>query len=327
MKDRQLPESSRLAGLLTTGEMTAAGLSAKDLRMLVSQGVLTSVVRGVYADAGQVTKLMASATGMHALTLAAAVAADPACAGSHEDAALLHRLALLERPPAGVVAVTRPPGAPGRHNGRQGVKTHNAALPAEHLTLVHRVPVTSVARTAVDLARTMPFRAGVVVADSALGSGKITKDELRAVLADCRGWPGIDRARKVIEFADGRAESPFESISRVAFDAGGLPPPDLQVWVGADVQVGRVDFLWREHRTIAEADGALKFGDPERARLQIARDEKLRAAGFEVVHFTWKQLMATPDLVIAAIRAAFARADLLRSAERQSLWSAGRPSA
>jgi predicted transcriptional regulator of viral defense system len=317
MKKRQLPESSRLAGLLATAEMAAAGLSVKDRRMLVAQGALMPVVRGIYADADRAARLMASPTGSRALRLAAAVAADPACAGSHEDAAFMHRLALLDPLPATVVVVTRPPEAPGRHNGRPGVKTHNAELPPKHVRLVHRVPVTSVARTVVDLARTMPYRSGVVVADSAL-SGKTTKDELREVLQDCRRWPGIKLARKVVEFADGRAESPFESVSRVAFQTGGLPPPDLQVWLGADGQVGRVDFLWRQHRTIAEADGVLKYQDPGRARSQIDMDAKLRAAGFEVVHFTWKQLMGTPDLVIASIWAAFARAELLRSAERPS---------
>jgi hypothetical protein len=45
--------------------------------------------------------------------------------------------------------------------------------------------VTSVARTVVDLGRTTPFRAGVVVADSALYRGKTTKTELDRVLDSC----------------------------------------------------------------------------------------------------------------------------------------------
>jgi predicted transcriptional regulator of viral defense system len=316
MKQRQLPDSSRLAGLVTTREAEDAGLTANDLRILAANGVLTPIGRGIYAQTDRTGKLNATATGRNALRIAAAVAvAGPQSAGSHESAAIVHGLALLDRPGA-VVTLSRPPGAAGRRTARPGTTMHIAALPQRHLTLVGRVPVTSAARTVVDLARVRPFRAGVVVADSALHSAKTTKEELRAVIEDCHRWPGIERARKVIEFADGRAESAFESISRVVFDEGGLPAPDLQVWVGKDDRAGRVDFLWRQYRTIAEADGALKYQDTDRAKLQIARDAELREAGFEVVHFTWKQLMATPDLVIASIRAAFARAELLRSAER-----------
>jgi hypothetical protein len=157
----------------------------------------------------------------------------------------------------------------------------------------------------------------VVAADSALYRRKTSRAELSAVLATSRGWPGIERARQVVGFSDARAESPFESISRVAFRDGGLPPPELQVWVGGeDGPVGRVDFLWREHRTVAEADGALKYADPDRARRQLRRDADLRAAGFEVVHFSWADLTRTPDQVILAIRAAFRRSSALRAAER-----------
>jgi len=189
------------------------------------------------------------------------------------------------------------------------------ALPPAQVTRRNGLPVTSVARTVVDLARTTPFRSGVVTADCALHLGKTTKAELAVVIATCARWPGVDRARRVVEFSDGRSESPFESIARVAFRDGGLPPPELQVWVGGDAgPVGRADFLWREHGTIAEADGALKYADPDRARQQLRRDADLREAGFEVVHFGWAELTLAPSQVIHAIKAAFARARQLRRA-------------
>jgi len=182
------------------------------------------------------------------------------------------------------------------------------------------VPVTSVARTVVDLARTTSFRSGVVVADSALHDKKTAEADLRAVVASCTRWPGIERARRVVEFSDSRSESPFESIARVAFRDGGLPPPELQIWVGDDNRgaIGRADFLWRDHNTIAEADGAIKYADPDRARKQLRRDAELREAGFEVVHFTWHELTAAPSQVIDSLRAAFRRAGVLRSAGRTS---------
>jgi hypothetical protein len=171
------------------------------------------------------------------------------------------------------------------------------------------VALTSVARTVVDLARVSSFRDGVVAADSALRAGKTTVAEIGDVIADCERWPGVKRARRVAAFADGSSESALESIGRAAFHEHGLPAPELQVWVGSDELgvVGRTDFLWRKHRTIAEADGALKYADPGRAIGQLNRDAQLRDAGFDVTHFTWHEITMTPLQVVERIRAALAR--------------------
>jgi hypothetical protein len=210
--------------------------------------------------------------------------------------------------------VTQPPGGTATKTGTPGVRVHAAALPPGHVTTHHGVPVTTAARTAADLARREGLRAGVMVADSALRSRQASREELQAVLSACARWPGIGRARRAIAASDARSESALESLARVVFAEHGLSPPDLQVWVGGDGVVGRADFLWREHRTIAEADGALKYADPARAREQLWRDARLREAGFEVVHFTWDEITHTPAHVVAAIRTAFGRGTLLAAA-------------
>ena len=185
---------------------------------------------------------------------------------------------------------------------------HIAALPAAHVVSFRGVPLTSVPRTVIDLARTLPFAQGVAVADSALYAGLTSKSALAAVLADCPRWPGLRRAREVAAFSDARSESVLESLSRAAFHLAGLPPPDLQVWVGDDGEViGRVDFLWRRYNTIGEADGAMKYETPARARTQLERDARLRAAGYEVVHFTWPQITRAPAQVLEEIQLAFRR--------------------
>jgi hypothetical protein len=150
----------------------------------------------------------------------------------------------------------------------------------------------------------------VVVADSALRAKQATrakqaaKGELESVIASCPRWPGLQAARRVVAFCDGHSESVLESVSRVAFGACGLPPPELQVWVGDAIEmIGRADFLWRAYRTIAEADGALKYADPSRAMAQLTRDAQLREAGFEVVHFTWPEITRSPAQVAISIRA------------------------
>jgi transcriptional regulator with AbiEi antitoxin domain of type IV toxin-antitoxin system len=243
----------------------------------------------------------------HALRVASVqVGAGAGDVGSHQSAAIVHGLDQLRRPQLEVVAVTRPPG--GSHKSRSGVRVHVAALPGEHVAVVRGVRVTSVARTVVDLARTSPFRSGVVVADSALRTKQTTKAELEAVIGACARWPGLRRARQVVEFSDGKSESVLESISRVAFRELGIPAPELQEWVGGeDGWLGRADFLWRRYGTIGEADGAVKYARPALAIAQLRRDRELREAGFEVVHFTWDEIVRTPRQVAAALRAAFQR--------------------
>jgi hypothetical protein len=242
----------------------------------------------------------------------------PGTVVSHHSAALLHGLDLLSRGASRIVALTRPPDSTSSRTGRAGVRLHAAALPAGHVVTCHGVSVTSVDRTVIDLARTSSFLAGVVVADSALRTKKTTKAELQAVITACPRWPGLHAARQVAAFCDARAESVLESVSRVAFRAQGLPPPDLQVWVGDAIEmIGRADFLWRAHRTIAEADGAIKYQDPARAMAQLDRDRRLREAGYEVVHFTWQEITRFPGQVAASINAAFRRASALTAIRHQ----------
>ncbi|HXW43356.1 MAG TPA: hypothetical protein VEL03_01110 [Streptosporangiaceae bacterium] len=202
--------------------------------------------------------------------------------------------------------LTRPLGQ-GRRGLKPGVRLHVASLPAEHVTTRLGLRVTTVARTVVDLARAGEFRAGVVVADSALRARQASKAELQQMVIECRGWPGIATAAEAVEFADEKSESALESIARALFRECKLPPPELQVWVGADDVVGRADFYWRQYATIAEVDGALKYADPQEARRQLRRDARLREAGFEVVHFDWYDITRRPEYVAGSVRAAFAR--------------------
>lgn len=236
--------------------------------------------------------------------------------GSHRDAAALQGIELIGQPapaPApgpgpGPVSVTRPLDTPGSRSGRPGIRLHVAALPDGHRGVAHGVPVTTPARTVIDLARTNSFRDGVVAADSALRKRLTTKPELCSIIRACAGWRGITEARAVAEFSDARSESAFESIARVVFHLCGLPPPELQAWVGGGgVVIGRTDFFWPDFSTIAEADGAMKYADPQQARIQLDRDARLREAGFEVVHFGWRELHLNPDQVVDSIKLAFGR--------------------
>jgi very-short-patch-repair endonuclease len=292
--------------LATTRRLLASGYSRSHIPTLVKRGNLVRIGRGLYVR-GETAKAFASSPeGQHVLRSAAAVTqAGKGAVVSHQSAALLHGIDLIAGPTYDVTITGR---AAGGRKGTAGVHLYTTPLPLDQVMRKLGLPVTTAARTVIDVARTMTFTDGVVAADAAIRKGLTSKSQLRAVLATGSRRTGMIQARRVVEFASGLAESVLESIARVAFDQLGLPAPQLQVWI-QDAKgeiIGRVDFYWEEHRTIAEVDGAMKYDiDPGRARAQLRRDKRLRDAGYEVVHFTWRDITARSAEVAASIRAAF----------------------
>lgn len=304
--DGNLPDAVRRVGVRTMAEWLATGLSRWRFEKLVETGSLVRIRYGVYATAVTVKEAKRDPRLQHAVRATAARAATGRdSVASHQSAALLHGVALLGKPRPEQVTLTRSAGTrKGRPSG-SGTVLHVADLPAGHVTACLGVPVTTVERTVADIARTTSFMSGVVSADHALHWDKTTKAEITKVLARYPHWPGAAKAKRVIEFADDRAESPLESCARVVFDQHGLPPPQLQAHLGGDRYIGRVDFYWPEYRTVAETDGDLKYRGQAEALAHLERDQLLRAAGFRVVHITWYQLFGEQDKIINWIHRAF----------------------
>jgi uncharacterized protein DUF559 len=307
MKEQQPPGSrppDPVIKVFTSQRLRAGGRSPTQIRALLSAGRLVAIGRGVYVTKALAKEFADVPNGEHILKAAAAIwLGGPGCVLSHQSAALVHEIDLVGDQPTHVTMYSRT----GRRGIRHGVQRHLASLPASHVTRKFGLPVTTVARTVVDLARTGTFAEGVVAADSALYRGMVAPLELRIVAEEC-GSRGRAQAVRVVEFASGLAESPLESLARVAFDDQGLPAPELQASIfGDNAFIGRVDFYWKQSRTIAEVDGALKYADPARARKQLWRDKALRQAGYEVVHFDWREITQRPDQVASSIREAFRR--------------------
>lgn len=193
-----------------------------------------------------------------------------------------------------------------------GVHTRPAGLPAEHVTAMGAVPITTLARTCVDVARECSWEEAVVLCDAVLRRG-VQRSELQATLASFPRWPGSRQAGRAVEFADPRAESPAESLARAVLSMLGLPEPELQVDIyDEDGLIGRVDLLFRAQRVIVEIDGKIKYtrpyGNPgEVIWKEKRREDRLREAGWEVVRITWEQLTGDPNRLRARLLAAFAR--------------------
>jgi hypothetical protein len=305
--ERNIPDTIRRSLVATTARWLAAGFTPRQLRSLTRSGDLVRMRRGVYATRKAAAWAIDDPRRGHALrVIAATTSVGRDSIASHRSAALILGLDLVKPVPLDVVTLTRPPSRRTSRPGSAGIIFHHAVLPPEHVTRCLGVSVTTAARTVVDLARTMPFMEAVVLADSALRLDQTSKPELFGVADSCAKWPGVSRARRTISFADKRAESALESCARVVFHERGLEPPELQVTIRGEGFAFHCDFYWAGHRTIAEADGMAKYETPQRAINQIRRDRLLRDAGYKVVHFTWRELFDTPELVITRIRKAFA---------------------
>lgn len=176
-----------------------------------------------------------------------------------------------------------------------GAHLHRATLRAEDVVEVGGYPVTRPARTVMDIAREFGAEAGVVAADYVLHEGLATDSELLDAYDFCRTWPGRKAARITLLSADGDAESPLESLSRLRIAAAHLPRPRLQREI-CDMHgqhLLRSDFLWDEYGVVGEADGNMKYrpdgrqADDEREKQELVED-----AGLIVVRWGWRDLYA-----------------------------------
>ena len=300
--------AARNGGPFTRSEALSCGYTPKAIEHRLRNGRWRRLRPGIYAE-HHVIGACKDPPQRHALHVAAAVLAQGSgdTAGSHHSAAFIYGFALLRKPKP-EVTVTRTPRGRGRA-ARAGVHVHPAALPAEHVRKEDGVALTSPARTVIDLARALTYEESVVLADSALRQGHTSRHALDDVLRYCRTWPGISRASRAVRFADPHAESALESLARLLFATYGLPPPQTQVILGDDWEaIARVDFYWPEYGIVGEADGMLKYDNrPHALRAEKLRQERLAEAGYEVVRFTWDDVVYRPRQTVERIRAAFAR--------------------
>lgn len=208
---------------------------------------------------------------------------------SHESAALALGWPVYHLPAAVKVTRTR-----GRAVRTSDVHVHVAQLRPLDRATARGFPVTAPARTAVDIARRVPFREGLVVADAALRAGT-PRSRIGDVLRHQWTWPGIRHAGIAFHHASPLAESPLESVVRSRVIELRLPLPKLQVNVfGARGWIARVDFDWDAYGVVGEADGRVKYLDEE-LWLEKLRQEALEDADRVVIRWTWSAAHVPDD--------------------------------
>jgi hypothetical protein len=298
------------AGVNLRPTLLTAGVSDRELRLRRRTGEITAVRPGAYVVDGSARDGVAQ----HRFAMEAAMA----CLGggsviSHVSAAVLHELPLWATG-LGRVHATRDRRSGARIS--RLLHLHAASLEADEVVAVDGLLVTSLPRTLVDLARTLPFEQALVPADAALHAQLVTRADLDEALERATGRPGNTVARQVLAFAQPGAANPGETRSRLAIHRAGLPPPVLQheIRTALGLNLGPADFWWEEFDTVGEFDGHVKYGrrlqagqDPDDVALaEKLREDVISSDDHGMVRWTWREISPF-DEVERRIRATFAR--------------------
>ena len=282
-------------GVITRAQALSAGMTERELRSALRPGGPWVVVRrGAYAERGDWDS--ADAARRHLMLVQAVhLGGEVPRVFSHTSAAVVHGLAC--RPHWRELVHVSDPGVRG---GRTecGVKRHPATIPEGQYADLRGLTVTSLARTAVDIAREHGIEDGVIACDQVLARG-VPRTELTWVLAQMSYWPQVTKARAAVRLADPGAENVGESMARMLVVELGHGTPQTQVWIEDSGRRARVDLLLDGH--VFEFDGRQKYVGAERggyapAELEEAlwnekqREDWLRSLGFGISRIIWLDL-------------------------------------
>lgn len=219
-----------------------------------------------------------------------------------KTAAWLHGLDVAPVEPIEVIL-------PGDGEGweRGGTSVRRAALDDCEVVARRGFRATSILRTLSDVSRRLSLVEAVVITDMALHAGLTHRSELSQWVDRHAGRKGVKAERRVLQFAEGAAESPMETRLRMLLVLRGLPRPAVQMSVRNEAGsfVGRPDLYYPDHRLGLEYDG-----ETHRASLveDNRRQNRLLLADVRLLRFTAADVMRREDEVVTQVRHALAQA-------------------
>jgi hypothetical protein len=166
--------------------------------------------------------------------------------------------------------------------------------------VLHRgIPVVPIEHALLHVAQTASARRLLKALADAEYRGLLDVPSLQAVLG--RGRRGSAVLRKALaehlpELAGARSE--LEERFLLLCREQGIPTPEVNVMVGDFL----VDALWRSQRVIVELDGHVAHAAPSAIERDRRRDLELRAAGYVVLRYTWRQVTREPERVAGDLR-------------------------
>lgn len=265
--DRVVAEiASRQYGIVTSAQLRATGISKDGATRRVQAGRLHRLHRGVYAVGHK-------RLGNEGIWLAAVLACGDRAVLSHRSAAALWNLLPASR---GIVDITVP-GSGGRRK-RRGIRLHRSPLLTPAVTTRRNgIPVTIPARTLADLRRVA------------------TPKECRAVVRQAEIL-GLDLGEQGVDTDLTRSELERRFLRLCLRHR--IPTPEVNVRIGPFL----VDFVWRDARLIVETDGYRFHRGRQAFEADRARDVELRLLRYEVVRFTYTQVVNEPSRVARTLR-------------------------
>jgi very-short-patch-repair endonuclease len=279
--------ASQQHGVVSTRQLDGLGYSPSSAAKAAKAGRLRRVHRGVYA------------VGHEPLTwegrcLAAVLAARPAVA-SHLSAAWLWGI-LRNRP--GTIHVT----APASRRARRAFVVHCADLAARDRTTREAIPVTSLARTQLDLAAMLSMHRLESVLERSEERRHFDLVALEDVLDRAGHHPGVGKLRRALAiyredpaFERSKLERRFRRLVKGA----GLPTPSMNLNV-----VGyELDAYWERERFVVELDVYETHGSHAAFERDRLRQEDLKLQGVEMIRVTGPRLDREPERVMERVRA------------------------
>ncbi|HMJ03030.1 MAG TPA: DUF559 domain-containing protein [Conexibacter sp.] len=275
-------------------QLVSMGVGRGAIEARLSRRILVPLHRGVYAFGHRQLRI-------EGRWLAAVLAAGPGAVLSHRDAVALHGL----RPPpdSARVSVT----SPARLRRIDGVWLFaRRVLTSADVTVVQAIPVTSVARTLVDLAPMLTAAQLASTLGEADRRGVLDTRAVEAAAARVRTRHGQGHARLGAALdAHARSgvtlmRSPLEERFLDLVLTAGLPRPLLN----APVAGYEVDALWQRERLVVELDGWAHHKERAAAARDREKTNALQVAGYVVLRFLHGDVVSRPAYVTAAIERA-----------------------
>jgi very-short-patch-repair endonuclease len=276
--------AARQHGLVTYMQLFATGLSKGAIHRRIRAGHIHRVHRGVYA----VGHSRLTREGRY---LAAVLAYGIGAALSHVCAAVHLRLLQYRSPRIDITV----PGGGGRARRRGALIVHRSPLPEQHVTTKHAIPVTTPARTIIDLADYGRRR----LVERSIDEAHFLRLDLSG-LEPIPGRRGAGLLASILEDHDPGStgtRNDFEETMYEVCRLGSLPRP----LVNHEIEGYEVDFVWVAERLIVETDGWQAHGTRRAFEADRIRDAELTAVGWRVVRITWRRLEREPHAVAAQL--------------------------